>query len=180
MIIRKAADQDLNAIIDVNVKAFGENDQEIATLIKEAHVDPSARPILSLLAWEKDQAIGHILFTKAKLVESENLVSIYLLAPLAVVPEFQSKGVGQKLIQEGLNLLSKEGVELVFVLGHPGYYPKAGFTPAGVLGFDAPYPIPEKDAGAWMVQELRSDAIVEFSGKIKCCDSIDKPEYWRE
>ena len=43
---------------------------------------------------------------------------------------------------EGLKQLAESGVDLVFVLGHPGYYPKFGFRPAGALGFEAPYPIP--------------------------------------
>jgi putative acetyltransferase len=73
-----------------------------------------------------------------------------------------------------------KGVELVFVLGHPGYYPRHGFTPAGVLGFHAPYPIPEKNADAWMVQELHPGVIGRARGKILCADAINRPEYWRE
>ncbi len=59
-----------------------------------------------------------------------------------MIPEQQATGIGAALIKQGLALLKTSGVELVFVLGHPGYYPRSGFTPAGVLGFDAPYPIP--------------------------------------
>ena len=66
------------------------------------------------------------------------------------------------------------------MLGHPWYYPRHGFTPAGILGFEAPFPIPEKDADAWMVQELRSGIIGTVSGKVVCCDALNKPEHWRE
>jgi predicted N-acetyltransferase YhbS len=72
------------------------------------------------------------------------------------------------------------GVELVFVLGHPGYYPRFGFKPAGVLGFEAPYPIPEKHADAWMVRELRAGIIGSVRGKVVCADTLSRPEYWRE
>ena len=91
-----------------------------------------------------------------------------------------SEGVGGLLIREGLKRLSEAGVDLVFVLGHPGYYPKHGFQTAGVLGFEAPYPIPEKDAGAWMVQELRSGVIGRVSGTVQCCDVLNQPQHWRE
>jgi putative acetyltransferase len=105
---------------------------------------------LSLLAISDDKAIGHILFTKARITNSNNSISAVILAPLAVIPDAQSRGVGGQLINKGLKLLSKLGVELVFVLGHPEYYPRHGFKTAGVLGFEAPYPIPEKHANAWM------------------------------
>jgi putative acetyltransferase len=71
-------------------------------------------------------------------------------------------------------------VDLVFVLGNPEYYPSFGFKPAGNLGFDEPYPIPEKNADAWMVQALRPGAIGTIGGKIICADKLNKPEYWRE
>ncbi len=76
--------------------------------------------------------------------------------------------------------MSESGVELVFVLGHPDYYPRHGFKPAGALGFEAPYPIPDKNANAWMVQELRTGAIDSVSGKVICADALNQPEHWRE
>ena len=81
---------------------------------------------------------------KAEILESTESVSVRILAPLAVLPEAQSTGIGGQLIKEGLNQLKKSGVDLVFVLGHPDYYPRSGFTTAGVLGYEAPYPIPEE------------------------------------
>jgi predicted N-acetyltransferase YhbS len=69
---------------------------------------------------------------------------------------------------------------MVFVAGHPEYYPKFGFSPAAKKGFDAPYTIPDKDAEAWMVIELKSGLFGNISGKIICADALDKPEYWRD
>jgi putative acetyltransferase len=107
-------------------------------------------------------------------------IPISFLAPLAVIPKFQRQGIGGSLIKKGLQLLSKSGVELVFVLGHPEYYPRHGFTPAGKLGFETPYPIPEKHANAWMVQALRPGIIGSVSGQVVCCDALSTPELWRE
>ena len=118
---------------------------------------------------------------KANLLKDKDSISAALLAPLGVVPSAQGKSVGSRLIKEGLSLLSKSGTQLVFILGHPGYYPRHGFKPAGILGFDAPYPIPEKDANAWMVQELISGVIGRINGKkVVCADALNQPEYWRE
>ena len=96
------------------------------------------------------------------------------------MPDYQKQGIGGKLIEYGLQVLSELMIDLVFVLGHPEYYSSYGFKPAGNLGFDAPFPIPEKNADAWMVKALRPGAIGTFGGKIICADKLYKPEYWRE
>lgn len=179
--IRESAEPDLADVLRVEEQAFGEDEgPEIADLVRGLLNDPSARPLLSLVAVDDGRAVGHILFTRARVTGLRESVSAIILAPLAVVPDAQSQGVGGRLIQEGLRLLSESGSDLVFVLGHPGYYPRHGFRPAGVLGFEAPYPIPEEDAAAWMVQELRPGVIGRVSGKVQCADVLNRPEHWRE
>ena len=96
------------------------------------------------------------------------------------MPDYQKKGIGGKLIDRGLQLLTSSGVDLVFVLGHSEYYPRHGFEPAGSLGLEAPYPIPEEHKDAWMVQALRPGLLGSLHGKVVCADALDKPEHWRE
>ncbi len=178
MIIREATDFDLEDVLRVERVAFG-YDKE-AELVRDLLNDPSAKPCLSLLAYEDDRAVGHILFTAARLTETQDTASIAILAPLAIVPECQKQGIGGGLIERGLEILSESETGLVFVLGHPGYYPKHGFQPAGRLGLAAPYPIAEKDADAWMVQELRPGVLGTVSGTVACADALNEPEHWRE
>ncbi len=94
--------------------------------------------------------------------------------------EYQSQGIGGRLIKEGLKQLKATGVELVFVLGHPGYYPKYGFSTAGIQGFEASYPIPPENSGAWMVRELHPGVIGHVSGKVICAKALNDPKHWRE
>jgi predicted N-acetyltransferase YhbS len=179
--IRESTAADLQDVLRVEQEAFGEDKgPEIAELVHGLLDDPSALPRLSLLAFNEGQAVGHVLFTKAGITGPDILLSAAILAPLAVVPDAQSQDVGGQLIREGLRRLTVSGVALVFVLGHPGYYPRHGFNPAGALGFEAPYPIPEKDAAAWMVQELRDGVIGRYRGKVTCADTLNQPEHWRE
>ncbi|MCP4746625.1 MAG: N-acetyltransferase [Desulfobacteraceae bacterium] len=178
MQIREAMEADLNGVLLIERLAFG-YDKE-ADLVRNLLYDSSAKPLYSLLAFNAGKAVGHILFTSARLEGTQNDASISLLAPLAVLPDFQKQGVGGKLIESGLQHLTNAGVDLVFVLGHPGYYPRYGFKPAGAQGFEAPYPIPEEHANAWMVQELWQGVIGSVSGKVKCADMLNKPEHWRE
>lgn len=179
MHIEEAADSDLQDVLLVERMAFG-HDQDVAELVSALLSDPSARPLLSLLAREDGCPVGHVLFTAARLEGTPRAVSIAILAPLAVVPDAQRRGIGGELIRRGLQLLSDSGAELVFVLGHPEYYPRHGFEPAGRLGFAAPFPIPDEQADAWMVQALRPDVIGPVRGTVLCADAMNKPEHWRE
>jgi len=178
MYLREASTSDLNDVLSVESAAFG-HDKE-AGLVRELLDDPSAKPVLSLLAFEDDRAVGHVLFTRGGLTNTQDSPSIALLAPLAIVPDYQRQGIGGELVRHGLKLLSKSEVDLVFVLGHPEYYPRHGFEPAGRLGFEAPYPIPDEYANAWMVQALCPGVIDSVRGRVVCADALNRPEHWRE
>lgn len=175
---REASDQDMSALLAVHRDAFGRDEE--ADLVTALVNDPSARPLLSLIACDGDTVLGHILFTRALLSTSTRAVSASILAPLAVAPHAQGQGIGGRLINEGLTRLSRSGVELVFVLGHPYYYANHGFKPAAPLGLTAPYPIPEKNADAWMVRALKKNVVASLSAQVVCANALDKPEYWRE
>ena len=180
MKIRKSTESDLTAIRSIHMSAFGQGQgQEIVELVNNLLNDETAKPLLSLVAEIDGRVVGHILFTVAKL-QPDQKVSVQILAPLGVAPEFQGKGVGRLLIGEGLKKLAESGVDLVFVLGHPGYYPKSGFQTAGVLGFAAPYPIPSEHADAWMVQELKTGIIGNIQGRVQCSEILDQPQHWQE
>lgn len=179
--IREALDADLQAISDLAMSSFGTSEgPEIVQLIGELWVDVTAQPVLSLVATVHGRVVGHVLFSKVRLEISGQQVFAALLAPLAVHPDFQSQGIGSQLVAAGFQQLSDAGVDLVFVLGHPGYYPRFGFSEAGIKGFEAPYPIPEKNMGAWMVRELHPGVIVTARGQVICADALADPKYWRE
>jgi putative acetyltransferase len=179
--IRKSIESNRSEIGNIHIQAFGKTKgPEIAELVHALFDDKTAMPILSLVAVENEQLVGHILFTGVTINPTTVPVSAQILAPLAILPDYQNQGVGAQLIQEGLRQLKKMGVTLVFVLGHPDYYPRSGFIPAGVLGYEAPYHIPEEHADAWMVKELCPGVIGRVKGKIACSDALDQPEHWRE
>lgn len=181
MKIRHSTESDSTAVGGVYTKAFGhEQGLEIAKLVNELLNDETAKPSLSLVAETGVRLIGHILFTAARLQPEEQEVSVRILAPLGVSDDFQGEGVGSALVREGLRQLAESGVDLVFVLGHPGYYPKFGFQAAGVLGFEAPYPIPTERADAWMVLELTAGVIDRIEGRVQCSGILDQPQHWRE
>jgi putative acetyltransferase len=179
--IRCATDADYAEILGVHESAFGkEQGQEIVDLVTGLLSDKTAEPRFSFVADLDGRIVGHILFTAIRLQTSGQNILAQILAPLAVANEHQGKGVGGLLINEGLKQLTASGFELVFVLGHPNYYPKFGFIPAGVLGYEAPYAIPIENANAWMVKDLKAGIIGSVQGRVQCATTLDQPRHWRE
>ncbi len=163
------------------MSAFGQRQgQEIVELVNGMLEDETAKPLLSLVAEKDGKLVGHILFTTAQLQPENQESSIRILAPLAVSSDVQGEGIGGALIKEGLKQLAESGVDLVFVLGHPRYYPRFGFQTAALFGFEAPHTIPAEHADAWMVQELKTGRLAKNEGKIQCSEVLNQPRYWRE
>ena len=176
--IKEATKDQLSEVLHVEREAFG--GEEEAELVDNLLVDNTAFPLLSLLAWQKGKAVGHILFTKCS-IKNDNNFSCYMLAPLAVLPEYQGLGVGKALMDAGHKILKSWGVDIVFVLGHSRYYPKRGYiNDAGKAGFAAPYPILPKNVNAWMYQYLSEKRMENPNVAIRCCKAMDKQEYWEE
>lgn len=179
--IRQSTESERNELLNIHNQAFGQDKGPvIAKLVDDLLNDETAMPILSLVAVKNDKLVGHVLFTKAVITKAENLISAQILAPLAILPDEQKKGIGEKLIKEGLRQLRESGTELVFVLGHPTYYPRCGFIPAGAQGFEAPYPIPEEHAEAWMILALKDEVLNNNSGQVQCSKVLNEPQHWRE
>lgn len=115
MQIVEATRHEYNHVMQVEHDAFGSDDEP--RLVADLLQDPTAKPSLSLLAYEEGRPVGHALFTRARLLESTDKVSSVILAPLAVITEFQRRGIGRALIEHGAKLLAESGVQLLFVLG---------------------------------------------------------------
>lgn len=119
--IRKEEEGDRDAIHHLNSVAF-DNGPE-ADLVDRLRA--SCKDYLSFVAVEDGSVVGHILFTPATIEGcAEGGMG---LAPMAVIPSRQSKGIGSRLVRHGLEYLRHAGCPFVIVLGHPEYYPRFGF-----------------------------------------------------
>lgn len=176
MLLREATPADSHEIRQVHQLAFGREDER--ELVDKLLADPSAQPALSLVAEQDGRTIGHVLFTSVTLLGPENPPAASILAPLAVVPVAQRSGVGRSLIETGCRLLALRGVQLLFVLGDPGYYTGRGFVPALPSGLRAPYDI-EPEA-AWMVRDLANRVPATLHAQVRCADALAPEQYWRE
>ena len=177
--IRPAAAADFDLIMEIEVLGFGYEKE--ARLTAALLADPTAEPKLSLLAFCGHEAVGHVLFTKAAFKNTSRSPLMHILAPLAVKPAYQRRGIGGLLIKKGFEHLHDMGSKMVFVLGHKEYYPRHGFMPhAARAGFPAPYPVPDELGEYWMYQSLSSLGANIGPGQIQCAQALDAPEHWRD
>lgn len=168
--IRQENKNDFKAVFRVNKLAFGQDNE--ANLVELLRPSNAFVPELSLVATVDDKIIGHILFVKIKIVDTENGQTESLaLAPMAVRPEFQHKGIGGQLIKHGLDKARELHYKSVIVLGHEHYYPKFGFVPADKWNIKSPYDVP---TNVFMALELVTDGLKGVSGLVKYPKEFEK------
>ncbi len=106
-----------------------------------------------MVARQDDVIVGHAMFSYVTLRSAQDL-EVLALAPVAVAPALQSRGIGGALIQEGIERAEARHEPLVIVEGIPSYYPRFGFEPASRHGIEPPSP--EVPDAAFMVRRLSS------------------------
>ena len=157
MYVRFEQPGDIEKIREVNLQAFEtETEANLVDALRNTDVE-----LISLVAEENGEVIGHILFSPVALAGGLRIMG---LAPMAVLPDRQSKGVGTKLVNAGLQACEDAGYEAVVVLGHAGYYPRFGFVPSVNFGIKSEYDVPPE---LFMVKELRKGALKGAAGTVK-------------
>jgi len=121
------------------------------------------QPIVSLVAEEDGEIVGHIMFSPVSLSGHPDL-KVMGLGPMAVAPACQRKGFGSALVQAGLDQCRELGFSAVVVLGHPKYYPRFGFSPSSQFGIDSEYDVPED---VFMALELKPGALSAITGRVR-------------
>jgi putative acetyltransferase len=172
--IRDSTPSDLAAIHALHLAAFDDSEAAaVARLAGDLLADPTARPLLSLVALADDAVVGHVIFSAVQ-VQGHEAVGAAILAPLAVAPAHQRRGLGRGLVERGLELLRQRGVALVLVLGDPRYYGRFGFRAGHAIAAPHPLPYPE----AWQALELVPGTLARIRGVARCAAVMEAPEYW--
>jgi putative acetyltransferase len=157
--ILKEQPKDSDAIHNLNLAAF-DNGPE-AALVDKLRI--SCKEYLSFVATEDDEVVGHILFTPAT-IDGSNSVGMGL-APMAVLPSHQRRGIGSQLVRHGLEYLRQSKCPFTIVLGHPEYYPRFGFELASNYRLLSQWKgVPDE---AFMIAVFDSDALPKHGGIVR-------------
>ena len=164
--IRAETSKDIVAIRHVLEMAFGQaSEARLVEALRQADA-----LVTSLVAVEKEQIVAHIAFSAVVIESAHATANVVALAPLAVLPTHQRRGIGSELVRRGLMQCRQLGHRAVLVLGEPAFYERFGFIKASLHGIWCPFDVPDE---AFMAAELFPRALVGHSGSVKYRPEFD-------
>jgi putative acetyltransferase len=163
-LIRVEQAGDIPHIRDIVMHAFGQRAE--ADLVDRLRADGDALVSLVAVA-ERGELVGHILFSRLPIERRKGrLTQAAALAPLAVRPEHQGKGIGSALVRSGIRACATRGLAAIVVVGDPNFYRRFGFSAEAARGLQSPY------AGdACMALELQPGAL-RAKGTVRYADAF--------
>lgn len=117
---------------------------------------------LELIAESGGALAGHIFYSPVSLSDGARSVRAAALAPLAVHPDYQRRGIGGALVHMSIPMLAHSGFETLLVLGHPDYYPRFGFSAEAAANILHPFP----PGPHFMALELAPGVLDNFRGRL--------------
>ena len=168
-----------DAIQSLFVSVFTNSESEsegqlIGKLVRNLIQDNAEKEVHGFVAEEQLGVIlGTVLFSRISVSGTQG---VFLLSPVAVHSDHQGRGIGQHLIQYGMNQLKNEGVRFVVTYGDPGFYSKVGFRPISHEVFIPPYELTYPEG--WLGLSLTYDLIHSLKGRCSCLSAFNDPAYW--
>ena len=129
--------------------------------------------IICIGAYEKESIIGAIFLTHLRFNKS---IKVFMLAPVAVSTKHQGKGVGQALINYGLDDLKHRSVAVAITYGDLSFYSRVGFQALSENIIQAPLKLSMSEG--WLGQSLTGEPIQTIHGRPTCVEEFNNPAYW--
>jgi len=161
IIIRPENEGDYSIVEDVTREAFwnihcpGADEHLLVHNLRKA--DAFIKE-LDFVATYNNKIIGNIMYAQAT-VKNKNTVITF--GPISVLPEYQKRGVGGKLINHTIQLSKEMGYKGIVIYGDPEYYTRFGFKES------KEYNITDKNKkfpASLLVLELYPDALNGIEG----------------
>ncbi len=158
------------------MSAFPASENEIVAGLAMALLsDKTTPPTISLVAEIGGVIVGHTAFSAVRADGAESFLG-YILAPLAVSPDYQGRRIGSELVEYGIRELSAMGVNVLFVYGDPGYYGRFGFSADAACEYRAPYKL--QYPSGWQAIVLNEYVFEETPRAIACVSALRDQKFW--
>lgn len=166
MILRQEKPEDYAEVYELIMNAFSnmaESDHTEQFLVERLRNSPDFVPELSIVAETEGKIVGYILLSKIKIENKDSEFQSLALAPVAVLKDFQKKGIGSALIHYAHEKAEELGFSSIILLGHEKYYPRFGYQKASLFHIKLPFDVPDENC---MAIELKKDALKNLSGTV--------------
>ena len=174
--IRLANERDGETIREVHLKAFPESERQlVSTLALDLLREQTDPETYGFVAEHDGVIIGQVAFSPLSIAANEGWVG-YILAPLGILPQWQGRGVGSRLVEHGINTLTAQGVHHLLVYGDPAYYGRFGFDTDAATRFVPPFDL-EFPSG-WQAMTLNPGKTITSDSRIICVVPLRNPELW--
>ncbi|MCL2362003.1 MAG: N-acetyltransferase [Defluviitaleaceae bacterium] len=170
MILRLERPEDHYAVESLTRAAFWKSNWSSEPRICDEHLlvhrlrkCPSYVPELNYVAEIDGKIVGHIIYTKSKIVDTSGKeYEMLTFGPLSAMPEYQGNGIGKALMLHTFEVARDLGYRAVIIFGHPDYYPRVGFRRAAAFGITTP---DSKTFDPFMVLPLYNGALDGITGR---------------
>jgi len=153
--------QDRSTIFDIVKRAFGRAEEaELVDMIRDR-----GNCRVSEVALDDDSIVGYVLASPISF-EPLNTLNCIAIGPIAVVPEKQGGEIGSALMNHAIQLATEQGVDAIFLLGHPSYYSRFGFASTHIeneYGATDAFMALEISVGCLSGLEAKAKYVSEFS-----------------
>jgi putative acetyltransferase len=167
--IRPEHPHDGDAVRSVHRTAFPTDDEaRLVDCLRAA-----GRASVSLVAEIDGRVVGHVLFSPVTVTSAGGEWHGLGLAPMAVLPDQQCRGIGSALVRDGLAACAAAGCAFVIVLGHADYYPRFGFRRGSDFGITSEF----GGGDSFMIVELLPGTLPADGGLARYGPEFDE---WRK